>query len=227
MVEVIQSGVLARIRVVADGTARQFRLGLWVTKSWGGMSIVFPTRHSGGRRSKARGWAKLRWFPSDCVLAASTREQFQLLQDIVEIGPPAEIGGPAGKRKTVNITWEALVATINRQRPELLYVGDRSVAANSYQPISAREQLVVEALCRRAYDAAEPNVYATTPDRQSPDGAYSAYRPTGSNAIDFLGPAACAAAHAFCVGIDFGDGILSPEAPPDASPRPKKKGGRP
>jgi len=132
-------------------------------------------------------------------------------------------GRPAVRRKLVNITWEELVAVINRQRPELLYVGDGSVAASSYQPVNPREQLVIEALCRRAFDAVDLNVCVASPDRQSPDGAYIAYRPPG-NAMEFMGPAACAAAHAYCVGIDFSDGILSPEAPLGASPSSEARG---
>jgi len=93
MVEVIQSGVLARIRAVVEGNPRQPRVGLWVTESLEWMTIVFPTRHSGGCRSKAQGWTRPWWFSSSCLLATSTQERFQLLQDIVEIGPPAEFGG--------------------------------------------------------------------------------------------------------------------------------------
>jgi len=88
MVEVIRSGVLWRFRMVADGT-----IGVMIAESTGRMSIVFPTRHSGGRRSEALGWTQPRWFYSSCELASGTQERFQLLQDIVEIGPPAEIGG--------------------------------------------------------------------------------------------------------------------------------------
>jgi len=133
------------------------------------------------------------------------------------------------KRKPVEVTWEQLVAAIEGQRPEMLRVacvGGRSDIASA--------QLVLEALCRRAFDAGEQNVVANTDGvcsvagsmERGSGGAWCAYRSEGGNRV-FVGPAACAAAHACAVGIDFGDGILSPGAPPGASPMPNKKGGRP
>jgi len=106
------------------------------------------------------------------------------------------------KRKPVEVTWEQLLAAIEDQRPEMLRVGDA-------QPVNPREQLVVEAICRRAFACrrafceVDLNVCVASPDQQGPDGVYIAYCPPG-NAVEFMGPAACAAAHAYCVGIDFG-----------------------
>jgi len=102
------------------------------------------------------------------------------------------------KRKPVEVTWEQLLAAIEDQRPGLLRVA--CVEGRSDDP---RAQLVLEAICRRAFGAVDLNVCVASPDQQGPDGVYIAYCPPG-NAVEFMGPAACAAAHAYCVGIDFG-----------------------
>ena len=130
------------------------------------------------------------------------------------------------KRKPVEVTWEQLVAAIEGQRPEMLRVacvGGRSDIASA--------QLVLEALCRRAFDAGEQNVVANTDGvcsvagsmERGSGGAWCAYRSEGGNRV-FVGPTACAAAHACAVGIKFGDGILSPETPLGASPSSEARG---
>jgi len=101
------------------------------------------------------------------------------------------------KRKPVEVTWEQLVATIEGQRPELL-----RVACVEGRSDIACAQLVVEALCRREFDDVKRYYCVAGPDGAGPDGAWFAYRVELGNRV-FVGPTACAAAHAYAAGIDL------------------------
>jgi len=127
------------------------------------------------------------------------------------------------KPKPLEVTWEELVAAIKQQRRELLRV-DGLVVSSSSGPVSARAQLMVEALCRRAFDDVKRYYCVADPAVADHLGeAWSAYCVWGDNRV-FVGPTACAAAHAYAAGIRFGDGILSPEAPLGASPSSEARG---